>query len=100
MWRGVRAKILARQNRIDEAEAVAHEAVRLVAQTDLLTHHGDALLDLAEVLQLGGRPADADAAVREALELIHGRGTSFRPGRPGHYWRHSLRRDAETNKGR
>ena len=74
IWRGVRAKILARQGRIDEAEALAHEAVRLVAQTDLLTHHGDALLDLAEVIQLGGRAADSEAAIGEALELYTRKG--------------------------
>ena len=78
--RGVRAKILARQCRIDEAEALAHDAVRLVAQTDLLTHHGDALLDLAEVLQLGGRPADADKAVREGLELYTQKGNVVSAG--------------------
>jgi hypothetical protein len=30
--------------------------VRLVERTDLLIHHGDALLDLAEVLRLDPRP--------------------------------------------
>ena len=85
MWRGVRARILARQDRIDEAEAVAREAVRLVAQTDLLTVHGDALVDLAEVLRLGGRPADADAAVRKGLELYTEKGNVVSAG-----WARSL----------
>ncbi len=74
IMRGVRAKILARQDRIGEAEVLAHEALRLIAQTDLLTPHGDALLDLAEVLRLGERPADADAAVQEAIELYERKG--------------------------
>jgi heterodisulfide reductase subunit A-like polyferredoxin len=69
IWRGVSAKILARQGRIGEAEALAGDAVRLVAQTDMLTRHGDALLDLAEVLSIGGRSTDADEAVREAHDL-------------------------------
>jgi tetratricopeptide (TPR) repeat protein len=80
IWRGVSAKILARQGRIDEAEALAHEAVRLATQTDLLNRRGDALLDLAEVLSLGGRPADAEAAVREALELYARKGNVVSAG--------------------
>jgi tetratricopeptide (TPR) repeat protein len=68
IWRAVRGKIFARQGREDEGEDLAHEAIRLVADTDLLTRQGDALLDLSEVLRLRGRPADADAAVREAIE--------------------------------
>jgi predicted ATPase/class 3 adenylate cyclase len=56
MWRSVRAKILARQGRGEEAIALAREAVRLVERTDLLCDHADALLDLAEVLSLDPRP--------------------------------------------
>ncbi len=50
IWRGVQAKILAREGRCDEALTLAREAVALVEPTDLLSHHGDAMLDLAEVL--------------------------------------------------
>jgi class 3 adenylate cyclase/DNA-binding SARP family transcriptional activator len=74
IWRGVRAKLLARQGRHDEADALAREAVRLVDRTDLLTHHGDALLDLAEVQRLAGRTADADAAVQDAIRLYTRKG--------------------------
>jgi len=74
LWRGVRAKIRAHQGALDEAEALGGEAVRLVEPTDLLTDRGDALLDLAEVLRLGGRPADAEAAARRALELYERKG--------------------------
>jgi len=56
IWRGVLAKL-----RHDEA--LAREAVALVEPTDLLLHHGDALLDLAATL-------DGDEAVRaQGLEL-------------------------------
>jgi tetratricopeptide (TPR) repeat protein len=68
------AKILARHGRGEEAEALARDAVALVAATDLLTHHGDAMLDLAEVLELGGKTAEAQAANREALELYERKG--------------------------
>ena len=51
IWRGVAAKTLAHTGRFDEAERLARDGVKLVAPTDLLSHHGDAMLDLAEVLR-------------------------------------------------
>ena len=62
VWRGVQGKVLARREQFEDGESLAREAVALVEQTDLLTHHGDALLDLATVLRLAGRTADAEAA--------------------------------------
>jgi tetratricopeptide (TPR) repeat protein len=55
IWRGVRAKILAREGRAEAAEALAREAVDLAQATDLLLCRGDAMLDLAEVLRLSSR---------------------------------------------
>ena len=55
IWRGVKAKILAHEGRCEDAETLARAAVALVAPTDLLSHHGDAMLDLAEVLRACGR---------------------------------------------
>ena len=50
IWRGVRARLLARAGDREAAEALARDAVALVVEpTDLLTHRADALLDLAEV---------------------------------------------------
>jgi tetratricopeptide (TPR) repeat protein len=72
--RGVRAKLFARSGRIEEAEALAQEAVRLIAETDMLTRHGDSLLDLAEVCRIAGRAAEADIAARDALELFNSKG--------------------------
>jgi class 3 adenylate cyclase len=72
--RGALAKIFAQQGRGDEAEALAHEAVELAAKTDLLTHRGEAFLDLAEVLQLNGQPAEAETALRAGLELYERKG--------------------------
>jgi class 3 adenylate cyclase len=73
-WRGVQAKILARSGQHEEAAAVAQEAVKLVAQTDLLLNRGNALLDLGEVLRLAGQPAEANTAVRAGLELYEQKG--------------------------
>jgi ATP/maltotriose-dependent transcriptional regulator MalT len=74
VWRGVQGKVLARRERFDEAESLAREAVALVEQTDLLTHHGDALLDLATVLGLMGQTADAEAAWTAGCSLHERKG--------------------------
>jgi len=74
LWRGVQAKALARRERFAEAEALAREAVALVERTDLLVHHGDALLDLAAVLRLAGSAADADAAAEAGCALHERKG--------------------------
>jgi class 3 adenylate cyclase/tetratricopeptide (TPR) repeat protein len=73
-WRGTRAKLLARKGIIDEAESVAREAVGLAAGTDALTVHGDALMNLAEVLRLVGKEEDAVAVAREAQALYKEKG--------------------------
>jgi DNA-binding SARP family transcriptional activator/tetratricopeptide (TPR) repeat protein len=74
VWRGVQGKVLARGERFEEAEPLAREAVALVEQTDLLTHHGDALLDLATVLRLMGQTADAEAAWTAGCSLHERKG--------------------------
>jgi ATP/maltotriose-dependent transcriptional regulator MalT len=76
IWRSVKAKILARENRREEAEPLARAAVALVAPTDLLSFHGDAMLDLAEVLRASGRSGDAERAVRSALSLYETKGNT------------------------
>jgi tetratricopeptide (TPR) repeat protein len=74
LWRSVRARALGRRGALEEAEALAREAVALVEPTDVLTDRGDALLALAEILRLRDRPADAAGAARQALELYHRKG--------------------------
>jgi tetratricopeptide (TPR) repeat protein len=80
IWRGTRAKILARQGRVDEAEALVREAVRQVSQTDQLTDHSATLLDLAEVLRLAERPNAANLAVLEAIDLYTQKGNTVSAG--------------------
>ena len=75
-WRGPSAKALARKGRKRKAEALAREAVALANQTDFLNFHAGALIDLAEVLRLAGRQADAAAAAAEAVELYGRKGNS------------------------
>ena len=69
MWRGVRAKTLARQGRHAVGETLAREAVAIAARTDAVSQHAKALLDLAEVLRLAGR-SEATPVVVEALALF------------------------------
>ena len=76
IWRGVRAQVLARGGRHEEAEALAREAVALVERSDALTDQGDALLALAEILDLRGRPAEAAAAARDALARYSRKGAT------------------------
>jgi len=71
-WRAVRAKLLARQGDSETAEALAREAVALASETDFLVLHGDALMDLAQVLRTNGR--DAGSVVLEALQLYEQKG--------------------------
>jgi tetratricopeptide (TPR) repeat protein len=74
IWRSVNAKVLAHQDCPEEAETVAREAVALVAPTDLLSHHADAMLDLAEVLRMVSRTDEYHDAVQAALSLYERKG--------------------------
>jgi tetratricopeptide (TPR) repeat protein len=81
IWRGVKAKTLAARGRFEEGEALAREAIALVEPTDLLSHHGDALLDLAEVLRASARAGEARGAVDAALALYDAKGNAVAAGR-------------------
>ena len=43
LWRGVRARVLARRAQFEEAEVLAREAVALAQATDFVNHRADAL---------------------------------------------------------
>jgi class 3 adenylate cyclase/tetratricopeptide (TPR) repeat protein len=75
-WRGVRAKIFASRGQVAEAERLALEAVEVIRASDDLNSQGDALSDLAEVLRLAGRPAEAAEAARDALVLFESKGNT------------------------
>jgi tetratricopeptide (TPR) repeat protein len=73
-WRGVRAKLLARAGRFEEADRLAREAVEITTRMDFPNAHGDALLDLCEVLHLAGRMDDAMAAASEGRAAYERKG--------------------------
>jgi hypothetical protein len=72
--RGPLAGVLARRGRLEEAERVAAEAVQLGADSDMLGMQATALLDLAGVLWVAGRRAEAAPLARQALELAERKG--------------------------
>jgi len=80
-WRGIAAKLLAQGGQSAEAETLAREAVELVARTDFLRSHADALLDLGEVLALGDEPQQAAEAFRAGLDLYEQKGDTVMAGR-------------------
>jgi DNA-binding SARP family transcriptional activator len=82
--RAVGAKILARRQSFAEAELVAREAVALAEQTDELNRRANVLLDLAEVLRLGGKPAEAVGSIELALEQFEQKGNLVAAERARH----------------
>ena len=76
IWHGVHAKVLAHEGRTDEAEALARRAIALLEPTDLLSHRGDAMLDLADVLETSGRGDDAARAFAVGIDLYERKGNA------------------------
>jgi predicted ATPase/class 3 adenylate cyclase len=74
LWRCARAKVTARRGEPARAEELAREAVELIEQTEMLNSHADAVIDLAEVLALDGRWAEAHACSSEAGRLYARKG--------------------------
>jgi len=80
LWRGARAKALARLGGGAEAVEIAEKAIALSqAITDESTR-ADALADLAITRRFSGLPAAAAAAAAEALDLYEAKGNIVRVG--------------------
>jgi ATP/maltotriose-dependent transcriptional regulator MalT len=73
-WRSIRAVVLARRGELEEAERLARDAVYWVDKTDQLDSRAEARVDLAEVLQLGGRRAEAARELERAIKLYQQKG--------------------------
>ena len=71
---GIRARLLAGDGRIEEAERCARKGVAAAVGTDLLWFHADALIDLAEVLRRADRSREAADAAADALALYEQKG--------------------------
>jgi hypothetical protein len=74
----VRAKLLALSGTREHAEALAfaREAVRLAETTDALNLHAKVVLDLAEVLRLGGSDRESAGCIAEAVVLYERKGNA------------------------
>jgi tetratricopeptide (TPR) repeat protein len=70
----VQAKVLARRGDLDDAVRLAREAVSWYEDSDFINLHGDALMDLGEVLDRSGHHAEALEASREALAKYERKG--------------------------
>jgi tetratricopeptide (TPR) repeat protein len=97
LWRGPRAKVLARRGRRKKAEELAADAVGLAERTDFLNQHADALLDLAEVRRLTGRTAEARTPAEQAVRLFEQKGNVVSAAR-GKVFLRSLGRPAAARR--
>ena len=73
-WRLARAELLAARGETMEAARLAREAVDIVAATDQINEHANALVDLADILRVHGDEAGSVAALNQALELYEEKG--------------------------
>jgi ATP/maltotriose-dependent transcriptional regulator MalT len=74
IWRSVRGKLVAWAGRFDEAIELASESVNMVRRSDDTNSQAEALIALAEVLELSGVVDDAIRAVGEASSLFQAKG--------------------------
>ena len=74
-WRGLLAKIRAREGRSQEAGELVEAALVFARRTDSLTLRGDVLMDASEVYRLNGEPLETVAAhVRKAINAYDRKG--------------------------
>jgi tetratricopeptide (TPR) repeat protein len=73
-WRRLKGKLLAKRGDLDDAERLAREAVALATRTDFIVDLGRALENLAQVVQLTGRPQDARPELEHAIRLYEQKG--------------------------
>jgi len=75
--RAVQARILSRRRERDAAESLAREAVEIMAETDYIAEHAEALIHQANVLRESEKAQEAVAAARQALALFERKGATF-----------------------
>ena len=81
LGKGSLARVQAHQGRVDEAVALARDAVAALESTDFLTDRADVFTDLADVLLVAGRAGEAAEALGLALTLYEQKGDSVTPPR-------------------
>ncbi|MGA3218074.1 MAG: tetratricopeptide repeat protein, partial [Acidimicrobiales bacterium] len=73
-WRMLLAKVAAREGDGDQALPLAAEAVEWVERSDQLSWIADVYMGTADVQLAAGRPEEARASVKRALELYEAKG--------------------------
>lgn len=74
VWRAVLAPIRAREGQVDEAVRLAHAAVEMLEKTESPGFEADALCELATVLDMAGKQAEANEALKRAAALYEAKG--------------------------
>jgi len=74
VWRGARARALARRGDAAGAERLAHEGVALANSTDFLDLQAGSLLSLADVMRVGGQSQPAAVLVEAARKTYERKG--------------------------
>lgn len=69
-----RARVLAAQGSTEQAEELLRGALTRVETTDMLSVHGDTLLDLAHILGAAGRSGEVGEVLDDALALYEHKG--------------------------
>jgi class 3 adenylate cyclase/tetratricopeptide (TPR) repeat protein len=75
--RAIQARVMSRREEHAAAEALASEAVEIMAKTDYLSQHAEVLVHQAKVLRESGKQDEALAAAREGLALYDQKGATF-----------------------
>jgi DNA-binding SARP family transcriptional activator len=73
-WKSVAAKLLARDGSVAEAEELSNAAVSHARDTDALNARAATLIARADVLQMIGKPSEADDLVVQGIELYAAKG--------------------------
>jgi tetratricopeptide (TPR) repeat protein len=73
-WGPTRARILARQGSLKEAEDLARRAVAIAKDGDVIMYTANSLMSLAEILLLSGRPEEAREPIEDAFKVYESKG--------------------------
>jgi class 3 adenylate cyclase/tetratricopeptide (TPR) repeat protein len=80
-WRQVMALVHASRGEHAQAQLLGRQAVEIIERADGLNYQGDALCDLAEVLEPAGRRDEATTTLEQALERYERKGNVPLAGR-------------------
>jgi class 3 adenylate cyclase/tetratricopeptide (TPR) repeat protein len=74
LWRTVRGRVLARRGLAKDGEAMVQEALEIISHAEEPDSQAAVWADLAEVLAIGGRRAEARTALQKAASVFEAKG--------------------------